>query len=278
MSRDPKSIQSQLKSMEMWKQKMQHRGVKSLSEEALRASIAEEDAQRFAMLKQQRQQQTQKSIQASLTSSDVNPAWTMEAVQSFLHQPNPDEDFLAAFRVLNICCENISAHQKSGGVCWMLLGAYGRGKSTLAGALYHEYIRRHYSAIMIQWPKLIRHVWSGGEPSKKLLEQIYHVDLLVLDEVGYDQRNLRDQEQALLSTIIRNRKSNCRSLVICSNHFPRTFEEAIGRPSAQGLRDYQTYPSVFEGKSHRQELFTDLDGHSVADVGFAVSTPDEMFK
>jgi DNA replication protein DnaC len=266
MSDAPKPVQQQLSRLRQWQKSMQSKGITPLSEGQLQQAIASQDQQRFTELQQQRQQQQQKNIEVTLTSSDINPKWTMDTVQSLLHQRNPAEDFTSAFCTLDLLCEHMAHHKETGGVCWMLLGAYGRGKSTLAGAMYHEYIKRQHSAIMIQWQKLVRHVWAGGDSAKALLAQIYQVDLLVLDEVGYDRRNLRDGEQALLSTIIRNRKSNCRSLVLCSNHYPSTFEEAIGMPSAQGLRDYKTYTSVFEGKSHRETLFTDLNGRSVADI------------
>ena len=73
--------------------------------------------------------------------------------------------------------------------------------------MYHEYLKRGHSAMMIQWPKLVRHIWAGGEAAVQLQEQIYTVDILVLDDEGYDQRHLRDGEQALLSTIIETVKA-----------------------------------------------------------------------
>jgi DNA replication protein DnaC len=263
MKSKPQPIQQSLHKLTSLQTKLRQKGIPALTDTELQQEIAKQDKQRFQELATERKQQHQKTLSQLLSSSDVNPCWTMNEVQRLLHRRDVAHDFAEGFRTLNQLCEYLEHHEGSGGVCWMLLGAFGRGKSTLAGAMYHEYIHRGKTAIMIQWQQLVRIVWGGGEPSKRLLDQVYKVDLLVLDEVGYDSNDLREQEKLLMSTIIRNRKSNCRSLVLCSNHYPATFEQAIGTPSTQGLRDYKTYTSVFEGQSHRQDLFKDLEGNAL---------------
>lgn len=267
MSQTPKSLRAELNKLTQLQSKLQARGTPAMSAEALRDAIEAEDKKRFAALAKARTVAQQQHLRSLVASSDVNPKWTLVEAER-LHRLSPQAyDFTNGYETLTMLCMHLLHHHEVGGVCWMLLGAFGRGKSTLAGAMYHAYIEQGQSACMIQWQKLVRHVWAGGLKAQVLLDNVYTTDLLVIDELGYDGQPLRETEQMLLSTIIRNRKSNCRSIVICSNHYPNSFEKAIGDPSVQGLRDYKAYTSVFEGASYREPLFTDIHGHSMADRG-----------
>lgn len=244
--------------------KIKKRGVSALTKEELSLSIAKQDREHFQNMKMQQQQQIQQNINDIVTSSDINPEWNMSTVERIVgRKTNNNDDFNSAYEILKLLCGHIKHHKGAGGVCWLLLGSFGRGKSTLAGAIYHKYVRSGYNAIMIQWQKLIETIWNKTDSAAELTKQIYTVDLLVIDEIGYNLTNLRSSEQAQLSTILRNRKSNCKSVILCSNHFPETFEKAIGLAASQGLRDYKVYTSVFEGKSHRRELFKDIKGNSI---------------
>lgn len=244
--------------------KIKKNGIKTMTEEELICSIQKQDQNHFAEIKIKKHNQQKQNIDAMLNSSDINPEWNMRTVERIIkREKNSNNDFNNAYEILKLLCSHIKHHEGAGGVCWLLLGSFGRGKSTLAGAIYHRYVSLGYNAIMIQWQKLIETLWNKTESSTELIRQIYTVDLLVIDEIGYNATNLRNSEQAQLSTILRNRKSNCRSIILCSNHFPETFEKAIGSAASQGLRDYNIYTSVFEGKSHRRDLFQDINGKSI---------------
>ena len=75
MSDAPKSVQQQLSRLRRWQESMQSKGITPLSEAQLQQAIASQDQTRFTELKQQRQQQQQKNIEVTLTSSDINPKW-----------------------------------------------------------------------------------------------------------------------------------------------------------------------------------------------------------
>ena len=93
MKHDAQSIQKQLKGLKSLQEGLQKRGIQPLTPEALAASIAAQDAARFADLKKQQQAQQQKKVEKALVAADINPHWTMETVQRLLHKRNPAKDF-----------------------------------------------------------------------------------------------------------------------------------------------------------------------------------------
>ena len=134
-------------------------------------------------------------------------------------------------------------------------GGVGTGKSFLSACIVHELIQRQIRAKITSIPKLINELQETFEGRNRIIAELGHYDLLVLDDLGTERHTEYGIEQ--LYAIIDSRYKSKKPLIISTN---LTFKEMQETSSIDLKRIYDrilemcTIPVQLNSKSRRAEI------------------------
>lgn len=146
----------------------------------------------------------------------------------------------------------------------LLWGEYGVGKSMLAGSIAHELLRKGITVIFSQFADIVRKIYyTKNEDNLGYQRQLESIDLLIIDEVGVDRREVNENQAMLLGKILRTRYNRGLGAILITNQKP---DESGGKSQLHmSLTDYSfesvkmLSPLVLElkGRNRRSVLATD---------------------
>ena len=146
----------------------------------------------------------------------------------------------------------------------LIWGEYGVGKSMLAGSIAHELLKKGITVIFSQFADIIRKIYyTKNEDNLGYQRQLENVDLLIIDEVGVDRREVNENQAMLLGKILRTRYNRGLGAILITNQKP---DESGGKSQLHmSLTDYSyesikmLNPLVLErrGRNRRRVLTTD---------------------
>lgn len=146
----------------------------------------------------------------------------------------------------------------------LLWGEYGVGKSMLAGSIAHELLKKGITVIFSQFADIVRKIYyTRNEDNLDYQRQLESIDLLIIDEVGVDRREVNENQAMLLGKILRTRYNKGLGAILITNQKP---DESGGKSQLHmSLTDY-SYESVrmlsplvleLKGRNRRSVLATD---------------------
>ena len=146
----------------------------------------------------------------------------------------------------------------------LIWGEYGVGKSMLAGSIAHELLKQGITVIFSQFADIIRKIYyTKNEDNLGYQRQLENVDLLIIDEVGVDRREVNENQAMLLGKILRTRYNRGLGAILITNQKP---DESGGKSQLHmSLTDY-SYESIkmlnplvleLRGRNRRRVLTTD---------------------
>lgn len=146
----------------------------------------------------------------------------------------------------------------------LIWGEYGVGKSMLAGSIAHELLKKGITVIFSQFADIIRKIYyTKNEDNLGYQRQLENVDLLIIDEVGVDRREVNENQAMLLGKILRTRYNRGLGAILITNQKP---DECGGKSQLHmSLTDY-SYESIkmlnplvleLRGRNRRRVLTTD---------------------
>ena len=124
----------------------------------------------------------------------------------------------------------------------LIWGEYGVGKSMLAGSIAHELLKKGITVIFSQFADIIRKIYyTKNEDNLGYQRQLENVDLLIIDEVGVDRREVNENQAMLLGKILRTRYNRGLGAILITNQKP---DESGGKSQLHlSLTDY-SYESI----------------------------------
>ena len=146
----------------------------------------------------------------------------------------------------------------------LIWGEYGVGKSMLAGSIAHELLKKGITVIFSQFADIVRKIYyTKNEDNLGYQRQLENVDLLIIDEVGVDRREVNENQAMLLGKILRTRYNRGLGAILITNQKP---DESGGKSQLHiSLTDY-SYESIkmlnplvleLRGRNRRRVLTTD---------------------
>ena len=170
----------------------------------------------------------------------------------------------------------------------LLWGEYGVGKSMLAGSIAHELLRKGITVIFSQFADIVRKIYyTKNEDNLGYQRQLESIDLLIIDEVGVDRREVNENQAMLLGKILRTRYNRGLGAILITNQKP---DESGGKSQLHmSLTDYSfesvkmLSPLVLElkGRNRRSVLATDRlsrEMKKIAEVESARKSADQSVK
>lgn len=91
-------------------------------------------------------------------------------------------------------------------------GCNGNGKTLLASIILQELYARYYSGYFINFQEILKRTYTKQDTS-----MIYESEFLVIDELGAEIDSAKGSEKSLLEEILKQRESNSRPTIICTN-------------------------------------------------------------
>lgn len=146
----------------------------------------------------------------------------------------------------------------------LIWGEYGVGKSMLPASIAHELLKKGITVIFSQFADIIRKIYyTKNEDNLGYQRQLENVDLLIIDEVGVDRREVNENQAMLLGKILRTRYNRGLGAILITNQKP---DESGGKSQLHmSLTDY-SYESIkmlnplvleLRGRNRRRVLTTD---------------------
>lgn len=113
----------------------------------------------------------------------------------------------------------------------ILSGPTGSGKSHLVAAIANHLLQQEIPVVLQSVPRLLvkystTQRFSSEMTSEQFIDTLVDVDLLILDDLGAQQRG--EWAEAVLYTVIDERYRRERPVVVTTNLAPRDLETAIG--------------------------------------------------
>ncbi|SXG03923.1 putative replication protein [Klebsiella variicola] len=134
-------------------------------------------------------------------------------------------------------------------------GAPGTGKNHLAAAIGNHLLAGGRSVLVVTIPDLmlgVRECYDGGQSEASLLDDLCHVDLLILDEVGIQRGS--SGEKVILNQVIDRRLSSMRPVGILTNLNYDSLKETLGMRILDRLQMDGGMWVNFEWDSYRKNV------------------------
>lgn len=146
-------------------------------------------------------------------------------------------------------------HFGSGFASFVFSGAPGTGKNHLAAAIGNHLLAGGRSVLVVTIPDLmlrVRECYDGGQSEASLLDDLCHVDLLILDEVGIQRGS--SGEKVILNQVIDRRLSSMRPVGILTNLNYESLKETLGMRILDRLQMDGGMWVNFEWDSYRKNV------------------------
>lgn len=161
-------------------------------------------------------------------------------------------------RALQVCkryADNFDDVMKAG-VCLVLTGRPGAGKTHLAIAALKQVVQSGRSGLFVTVSEMLRKIRSTYAPGSSMAEQdaIDHfidVDLLVLDEVGVSIGD-KEKRAALIFDVLNTRYNQLKPTIILGNLTPVDMERYLGARVWDRLMDSDAPIVSFDWDSYRR--------------------------
>lgn len=140
----------------------------------------------------------------------------------------PREDIRAWFKQQT---DGIPAWLQAGKGFW-LNGPLGSGKSSLAGLLLMDALRRAERCLWVPVRDIPSIRFHESEEAKIIDAEIKRTDLLVLDDLGAEKFKLKSAAGSALEEAVRMVYDRQRALIVTSNLSWRQFQETYGQDAA----------------------------------------------
>lgn len=144
---------------------------------------------------------------------------------------------------------------------FLLKGTYGTGKSHLSYATAKALLERQHSTLFLSVPKLltkIKETYNGGSKfsENELLEFVATVDVLILDDLGAEYTNNRNQSDNWVWTklfeVVDGRAG--KSTIYTTNLSSTELEEKVGTRNFSRIMD-NAEVILMNGKDYRRKAF-----------------------
>ena len=165
-------------------------------------------------------------------------------------------------QALSICKQYANQFEKmrAGGICLVLTGLPGTGKTHLACSILNKILNDGKSGLFMTVAELLRSIRSTYSPASKQTEQqVYNhlltADLLVLDEVGIAIGKAEVQE-AMIFDVINGRYSDGLPTVLLSNLDPEQMAKFLGERVWDRIKEGDAPVISFGWESYRTKKVT----------------------
>jgi len=166
-------------------------------------------------------------------------------------------DILGRKRAMRICQRYADNFEQvlEKGICLVLTGRSGTGKTHLATAVLSQVIRAGSSGLFTNVSGMLSRIRSAYSPANQISEQaaldhFTNVDLLVLDEVGISI-GTKDKRIALMFDVINTRYEQLKPTIIIGNLTPGDMKEYLGIRIWDRLMDSEAPVVPFDWDSYR---------------------------
>lgn len=163
-------------------------------------------------------------------------------------------------RAKKICARYADEFQavKKKGVCMVLTGQPGTGKTHLAIAILSSILQSGSTGMFITVSEMLRTIRQTYSPASKRTEQevfddYIGVDLLVLDEVGVSIGD-DDKRRAIIFDVINGRYNQMRPCIILGNYNTDEMSEYLGVRVWDRLMESGAPVIAFDWESHRSNV------------------------
>lgn len=182
-------------------------------------------------------------------ASNLGARFARATFDTWLPRPGTEKAYEA-------CREYAENWPPSGGRGLILSGPTGSGKSHLAAAIANHLLQHEVPVILQSVPKLLvmyasTQRFSSQVTSEQFIDTLVDADLLILDDLGAQQRG--EWAEAVLYTVVDERYRRERPIVVTTNLAPRDLEGAVGTRIMDRLAETCRVITV-RATSYRREL------------------------
>ena len=173
------------------------------------------------LLRTQYHHQQERALVSRIRDAHLPETWTLESFP-FKLQPGVDKRQMRGFAELNFIAkgENI-----------VFMGPTGVGKTGLASALLLKALQNGYRGLFIRAQDLFDEMLSSlaDHSSRKLVNRLARLDLIVCDELGY--LNLRPEQTNIFFRLMEERYNHQRPTIITTNLDFTEWAKLLGNPA-----------------------------------------------
>lgn len=194
----------------------------------------------------------QRDIERMLSRAGVPPRFQGKEFEGF-----DDVGDQARSRAREICKRYADGFDTvlQNGVCMVLTGNPGTGKTHLAIAVLKQVMRRGRTGMFVTVSEMLRTIRatysaSSKESEQQVFERFIGVDLLVLDEIGVAIGD-EEKRKALIFDVINGRYNAMRPTIIIGNLKPEKMREYLGPRVWDRLQESEAPTISFAWTSYR---------------------------
>jgi DNA replication protein DnaC len=117
------------------------------------------------------------------------------------------------------------------GIGLYLYGSPGVGKTLLSSYVLQETLKRNKNAHFYFFTDILNvftEAWHDDEARNEVENNIINSDLLIMDDVGKEFKSNKKLHESILDTVVRNRASQLRPIIITSNYDILDVKETYG--------------------------------------------------
>ena len=116
------------------------------------------------------------------------------------------------------------------GLGYVIVGPYGVGKSSVAGLLAVDAVRRCETVVWLAAAEVPGVMFRDGPLNQELYERLQRADMLVIDDLGAESYSMERAGGAALERCIRIAYDNQRPIVVTSNLSPGRIKDQYPAP------------------------------------------------